>query len=293
MARARPSGKYSETPRPQTRSPRTARAGGRRRPEQREADGVHRDRAVQQAVQRQSQGEPAADQPPEGHAGDQGGHRGGRAGLGEVGAVGEHVGRPQRHAELHGDAGGDHDPGDPVAAGQPTRPYAGRRSGGSRDRRGAPAEHGDDAHHRDHAAAAPAASRGRPRRTARPPAARPAPTAAATALASVIAAGPVSWCIAASTVEVQVTTNEPPNEHRKAPNRVTGTAVNAVRTTMPPHSSTRPAQIIAVRPNRVASGATHRALSRAPTARAVPCSPATVRLNPSSSRSRVRAGPNP
>ena len=78
-----------------------------------------------------------------------------------------------------------------------------------------------------------------------------APTAAATALASVIAAGPVSPCTAESTVELQVTTKEPPKEHAKRPEQCQGgSGVNVVSMTMPPQSSTRPAQIIAVRPNR-------------------------------------------
>ena len=184
-------------------------------------------------------------------------------------------------------------PGDPVAPRQPTGSYAGLRDGraAALPRRVRPSTA------RTPTTGSTSSSAGRqprPAATDRPTTSgAPAPTDAATALASVIAAGPVSSCSADSTVEVQVTTNEPPNEQSKAPNKVSGTAVNAVRTTMPVQISTSPAQIIAVRPNRVASGATHSALSRAPTASAVPCSPATVRLKPSSSRSTVRAGPKP
>ena len=120
-----------------------------------------------------------------------------------------------------------------------------------------------------------------------------APTPAAAALASVIAAGPPSPCTAESTVALQVTTNEPPNEHRKAPSRVAGSAVNAVRVTRPTHRIVRPAQISGTRPKRTASRATISALHSAPVASAVPCRPATVRLKPCSSRSRVSDGPNP
>ena len=108
-----------------------------------------------------------------------------------------------------------------------------------------------------------------------------------------MAAGPLGPCSAASTVAVQVTMYEPPNEQRKAPPRVAGKAVSEVNSRMPRHTMTSPTQIIVTRPNRLTRAATVSALRRAPTASAVPCSPATVRVKPCSSRSSVSAGPKP
>ena len=193
--------------------------------------GVDGDRAVQQLVDREAQREPAADEPPEAHAGDQRGHARRRAGGERSVRSAQHVRGPQREAELHGDPGRDDDPADPVAAGAADPAcapgvgaalVAAAAHGAGRRRRGA--------RRRAAAAAGPAASRAR------------APTAAPTAsgahgadaggdrvgLGDRRRAAPRrAWRRARCAV--QVTTNEPPNEQRKAPASVSGSAVNAVR----------------------------------------------------------------
>ncbi len=128
--------------------PVTATGPDGRPPEHREPDRVQRQRA------RRAAGPPGgaapATRPPPGRANmpadQRGDRRRGRC-PGQVGALVQHVGRPQRQAELHRDPGRHDDPADPVAPGQPPGRYAGRAHPAVAQRRGAAA---DDRQQRDH-----------------------------------------------------------------------------------------------------------------------------------------------